>query len=86
MTMLPSETPREQQRQQVMIVGAISGLLFGLFGAYMFNRAGGDRQMMSETHKATTGELITLIVSAFAFIRQIVELGRPETPATPRRK
>jgi hypothetical protein len=78
-------TPRDRQRQQVMVFGAIGGLIFGLMGAYLFNRAGGDAEVSEETHKVTSGEMITLIVSAFAFMRQIIELGRPDAPPDKRR-
>lgn len=79
----PPTTP-QQQRQQVMLTGALGGMVFGLLGAWLFNRAAGEAGVSEKTHRVTNGELIALVVSAFAFLRQVVELGRPEAKNTRR--
>jgi drug/metabolite transporter (DMT)-like permease len=80
MTPVQQPTPRDRQRQQVWIIGALGGLLFGLIGAYLFNQAGGDEEITGETHAVPPGSILTLVIALFAILRQIIELGRPETP------
>ncbi len=80
MSITPAQnsTPRERQRQQVWLIGALGGLVFGLIGAYLFNQASGDDEAAVENRTVAPGEIITLVVAAFAFMRQIIELGRPD--------
>jgi len=75
------------RKTQAYLIGAAAGLLFGLFSAYMFNRAGGDFGAPSDgQNRVQTGEVLGLGLALLGIIRQVTEMGRGPAPKRGRGK
>ena len=79
--LLPSNPKTNTSPNQVYLIGAAAGLLFGLLSAYIFNRAASDYGPMPDgRNRVQTGEVLGLGLAMLGIIRQVAEMGRGPTP------
>ena len=78
--LLPTHTEITNRRTQTYIIGAVAGLLFGLFSAYMYNRAATDYGPSDGSNRVQTGEVLGLGLALLGIIRQVTEMGRGPDP------
>jgi hypothetical protein len=84
--LLSSQNRGNNRRTQAYIIGAAAGILFGLFSAYMYNRAATDYGPSDGSNRVQTGEVLGLGLALLGIIRQVTEMGRGPDPKRNRRK
>lgn len=67
-------------KNQIYLMGTLSGAIFGLIASYLFARAAEEEAERNDgkPSKIKTGQLITLGLSGLGLIRQISEMGKPD--------
>ena len=66
-------------KNQNYLKGTVLGLVAGVVGAYLYNRAAEeDADQNGKPAPVQTGQLIALGLTALGLLRQIAELGKPK--------
>lgn len=85
--LLPGNNAPAGWKNQAYLIGAATGLLFGLVSAYMYTRAAEeDASTVGIPHRATAGEMLGLGLAALAMVRQVAEMGRGPDDKSKKRK
>jgi H+/Cl- antiporter ClcA len=65
---------------QTYVLGAVLGAIAGLLAAVLYARANEEERLAGgQPQKLQTGQMITLGLALLGIIRQIAEMGRPDT-------
>ena len=63
-------------KMRMYLIGAALGSAFGLISAYLFTRSAQENNPSGKPDEIPTGQLVALLLSAMALVRQIAEMGK----------
>ncbi len=78
--MTQNSAPKQQNPQswkmRIYLIGAALGSAFGLLSAYLFTRSAQENNPSGKPEEIPTGQLLALLLSGLALVRQIAEMGK----------
>lgn len=78
MSLFRDDTQTNGWQTKVYVLGAVSGLLFGVLSAYLYNRAAEEEALIGDAPPPSIqiGTVFGLALTLFGLLRQIAESAR----------